>query len=37
MDSDRPVSIYLADFVFAGDYGGDKLVVAYLEEEHGEN
>jgi hypothetical protein len=29
----RPVGINLADYFFAGDYGGDKLIVSYLEEE----
>jgi hypothetical protein len=38
IDSDRALGMYLADFVFAGDYGGDQLVVAYLEEQNnGEN
>lgn len=36
LDSDRAVGIFLADFIFAGDYGGDKLVVAYLEEKQNE-
>ncbi len=37
IDSDRNVGMYLKDFVFAGNYGGDRLVVAYLEEQDGAN
>jgi hypothetical protein len=37
IDSDRPVRVRLSDFWFAGDYGGDKLVVSYLEEQDGAN
>lgn len=33
IDVNRPVGINLADYFFAGDYGGDKLIVSYLEEE----
>ena len=33
VDTDRYLGVFLSDFVFAGDYGGDQLVVAYLEEQ----
>jgi len=33
LDSDRHLGVYLSDFWFAGDYGGDRLVTAYLEEQ----
>lgn len=32
IDVNRPIYLDLKDFWFAGDYGGDKLVVSYLEE-----
>lgn len=32
---DRPLFTDLNKILFAGDYGGDRIVVAYLEEENG--
>lgn len=37
IDVNRKVGVDLADYIFAGDYGGDKLVVSYLEEDNGED
>jgi hypothetical protein len=35
IDNNRDLAVYLADYIFAGDYGGDKLIVSYLEETNG--
>lgn len=38
IDSNRAVALELKDFIFAGDYAGDTLVVSFLEEvEDGKN